>query len=393
MFDRSFKRVLGQISDPSKIVIAGAGTVGRELAGAFIDHDIYPKCFMDNAVSLCGLNVYGVPVKQFTYIDADTYYVISVADDMIREAIKDQLIAIGVQNDKIICYFPFRCNAYHRELKSEEYNDEISALFKERMGYRPHLDSPQTYSEIINWEKLYVYDNHRTELADKVKAKEWVKNILGEDHVTKTYGVWGNGKEINFESLPNRFVLKANNGSGRNIIIDNKDTLDREKTIRMLDYWLSLNFAYNSFEMQYRDIEPMILAEEYLEGLATTVYDYNIFCFHGEPEYIWCIKGSHRLGCTASFYDKNWNMQPFSYGYPLDIKPAPKPRGLDEMLELSRILSSGFEHVRVDWYNMPDGRVLFGEMTFSTWGGLASFIPQKYDHHFGRLIHGNVNQK
>ena len=101
---------------------------------------------------------------------------------------------------------------------------------------------------------------------------------------------------------------------------------------------------------------------------------------------IWCIKGSHRPGCKASFYDKNWEIQPFSYGYPKDNDIAPKPEKLNEMLELSRILSKNYEHVRVDWYNLPDGRVLFGEITFTTWSGMARFIPDKYDIIWGNMI-------
>ena len=131
---------------------------------------------------------------------------------------------------------------------------------------------------------------------------------------------------------------------------------------------------------------PKIICEEYLEGLADYIYDYNIYCFHGEPMYIWCIKGSHKPECQASFYNKKWEMQEFSYGYPKDPVLAPKPAGLEEMLELSRILCRDFEHIRVDWYNLPDGRVLFGEMTFSTWSGLMHFIPEEYDEIFGKLI-------
>ena len=146
------------------------------------------------------------------------------------------------------------------------------------------------------------------------------------------------------------------------------------------------NFAFQTFEMQYKNVVPKIICEEYLEGVAESVYDYNIYCFHGEPEYIWCIKGSHRPGCQASFYNKDWELQPFSYGYPKDPVLAPRPEKLDEMLELSRVLSKDFQHVRVDWYNLPDGRVLFGEMTFSTWSGLMHFEPEKYDAVFGSLI-------
>ena len=155
---------------------------------------------------------------------------------------------------------------------------------------------------------------------------------------------------------------------------------------QQLNEWKVHNFAFESYELHYKDIIPKIVCEEYLEGVAENVYDYNIYCFHGEPEYIWCIRESHRPGCRASFYNKEWEMQPFSYGYPKDPVLAPRPEKLEEMLELSKILCKEFQHVRVDWYNLPDGRVVFGEMTFSTWGGLMHFEPKEYDIVFGRLI-------
>ena len=388
MFERSFTRIVKKIEETGKVVIVGAGNNGRELAGSFLDHDICPVCFMDNDTSLHGLIIYGITVRKLYALNEDVFYVISVWNDKIRRRLKEQLKSLGTRDDRILCYFPHRSSLYHRELGCDEYEDEIVSLFKERHGTVPDLSAPCTYSEIINWEKLNVHDELRTKLADKVLAKKWAAEKLGSSCVTTTYGVWDKTEDIPYDNLPDKFVLKTNNGSGRNIIVEDKHLLNIEEANTRLNEWLEANFFFDGFETQYRDIKPCILAEEYLDGLATTVYDYNIFCFHGEPEYIWCIKGSHRPGCCASFYDKEWNMQPFSYGYPLDVYPAPKPNDLDRTLEMSRILSKGFEHVRVDLYDMPDGRVLFGEMTFSTWGGLVPFTPKKYDKTFGDLIKG-----
>ena len=207
-----------------------------------------------------------------------------------------------------------------------------------------------------------------------------------QEYVTRLYAVWDSVDDINFDVLPNSFVLKVNNGSGRNIIVKDKQNMDKDLVCKQLGIWLNQNFAYVSLELQYKDVVPKIICEEYLEGVAEEIYDYNIYCFHGEPEYIWCIKGSHRPGCKASFYNKKWEKQPFSYGYPKDEEMAPVPEKLEKMLELSRILCEDFEHVRVDWYNLPNGRVLFGEMTFTTWSGLRRFEPDEYDTVFGNLI-------
>lgn len=153
-----------------------------------------------------------------------------------------------------------------------------------------------------------------------------------------------------------------------------------------MNEWKEINYAYLSLELHYRDIEPKIICEEYLPGLADNVYDYNIYCFHGKPKYIWCIKGSHKADCKASFYSTDWEMQSFSFLYPKDHDLAPKPEKLDKMLELSEILCKDFDHVRVDWYNLPDGRVLFGEMTFSSGAGFAAWTPEEYDTIFGEMI-------
>lgn len=278
---------------------------------------------------------------------------------------------------------PDICARFKYILNDAEY---ICRQFKYQFGYELDLKNPKTYNEKINWEKLNNRDERKTRLADKYLVKEWVKEQIGEEHLTKLYGVWDDADDINFDTLPDGFVLKTNNGSSRNIIVKDKTQINQADVRRQLNEWKDSNFAYFTREFQYKDIIPKIICEEYLEGVADNVYDYNIYCFHGEPVYIWCIKESHKPNCRASFYNKEWEMQPFSYGYPKDNVLAPKPEKLEEMLELSRILCKDFRHVRVDWYNLPDGRVLFGEMTFSTWAGFRRFEPEEYDTIWGKLI-------
>ena len=297
-----------------------------------------------------------------------------------------QLQELGINKKDIITYYYYRDYDYLRNLDEKYYQDEIEAMYYEKFGERMNWQNPVSYNEKINCEKLKVKDNRRTQLADKYLVREWIKDQIGEKYLTKLYGVWEDANDINFDRLPNQFVFKLNNGSGRNIIVKDKEKIDKVQVCQQLNEWKVHNFAFESYELHYKDIIPKIVCEEYLEGVAENVYDYNIYCFHGEPEYIWCIRESHRPGCRASFYNKEWEMQPFSYGYPKDPVLAPRPEKLEEMLELSKILCKEFQHVRVDWYNLPDGRVVFGEMTFSTWGGLMHFEPKEYDIVFGRLI-------
>ncbi len=386
MFKESLKQILEKTTG-RPCVIVGAGIQGRELAGALIDHERDIQFFFDNKEELDGLNIYGIPVrKPVCLAEVNMCYVISVADPFIRYQLKKQLTGLGIKESDILCYFPNRCLDYHATLRPEEYKDAIDALFEEMFGRPMNWENPQTYNEKINWEKLNLQDSRRGMLADKSLARTWVAEKIGESHLTKHFGVWERPEEIDFDALPDKFVLKANNGSGRNILVPDKRKMNLPQIMEQLDYWMASDYRFNSFEMHYGEIKPRIIAEEYLDGLAETLYDYNIYCFHGEPKYVWCIKGSHRPGCTATFYDTDWNRQPFSYGYPLDVYPAPKPAELEQMLELTRVLCKDFEHVRVDWYIMPDGRILFGEITFQTWSGLNHIIPSKYDRYLGSLI-------
>lgn len=386
MFKKSFDKVLRQVNGKD-IVVVGAGKCGLELLAAMQDKNLIVKSIFDNNVKLEGLYVYSVIIERpHKIIDEDIRYVIAVSNPFDRRALYQQLLELEISKDNIIIYYPCRSLEYNEHLEKSEWKENITDMFREAVGYEMDWENPVTYNQKINWEKINLVDKRRIMLADKYKVRQWVLDKIGEEHIVKYLGVWKKTEDIDFEKLPESFVLKMNNGSGRNILVKSKAEMNIPDSISLLNYWLEHSHMYEGFETHYGEIEPVIVAEEYLEGMAETLYDYNIFCFHGEPKYIWCIKGSHRPGCSASFYDTEWNMQPFSFGYPLDIFPAPKPEKLNEMLELTRVLCSEFEHVRVDWYIMPDGRILFGEMTFQTWSGLKPFMPQKYDSYFGSLI-------
>lgn len=386
----SIKNILEKVKYANSVIIVGAGTRGKELLLRLeleqnCGQDIPVKEFFDNGQE--GGSISGIPIKKPYRVEEDgCIYVIAVDSAVSRKELKTQLLKLGVEEVDIVPYCIYKDYDYYSNLDEKYYAQEIQIMYYERLGQILNWKNPTTYNEIINWEKINVKDARRTQLADKHLVREWVKEQIGEKYLTKLYGVWDDAEDIDFDSLPQAFVLKVNNGSVRNIVVKDKSRIDKKAICNRLNEWKNSNFAYTSFELHYRDIVPKIICEEYLEGVAESVYDYNIYCFHGEPEYIWCIKGSHKPECQASFYNKNWEMQDFSYGYPKDPILAPRPDGLDEMLELSRKLSSDFEHVRVDWYNLPDGRVLFSEMTFSTWSGLCRWEPREWDSVFGELI-------
>lgn len=376
------------IKENKKVVIVGAGILGRYVLAHLRKEGVESVLFFDNNLTE-GLLVDDVEVVKVKNLGEDYLYIIAVKTDKNVQALYEQLLLEGISNNNVIVqeYYP-RTYEFHRKMPENEYQKAVDIIYFECFQQLMDWDSPSAYNEKINWEKINVRDERRNKLADKFKVREWIEEKIGKQYLNDIYAVWDNAEDIDFARLPEQFALKLNNGSVRNIIVKDKAAIDEVAVRKQLNEWKRINYAYCFFEAQYRDIEPKILCEKYLEGLADSLYDYDVFCFHGEPKYIWCINGSHKENCKAAFYDLNWNKQDFSYGYPLDEEMAPRPRNLEKMIELSRILSSDFEHVRVDWYEYPDSAegFLFSEMTFSTWGGMKTFIPEKYDLIFGEMI-------
>ncbi|SCY09645.1 TupA-like ATPgrasp [Lachnospiraceae bacterium XBB2008] len=381
-----------------KYIIIGAGKIGYELFDALHSLGVDVVAFMDNDKSKHGKSYRNVSIQNLCKYEAldDAFdkdmsgylYLIAINNRKAQRTIMNQLEGYGIDSDRIkICDRDLEYQ-YRKNLPEDRYRDEIDQLYANSFGVKMNWEHPTSYSEIINWEKIYGSDLElKRELTDKYLAREYVKKQIGETHLVRYLGVWDKPEQINFDALPNSFVIKLNNGSGRNIIVKDKSTIDVGIIIEELEYWMDRDYFFYKFESNYRGIKPRIICEEYLEGLAETVYDYDVFCFHGEPKYIWCISGSHREEAKASFYDLEWNRQDgVSYGYPYDPVLAPKPEQLDLIIEYSRKLSDGFRHCRVDWYLMPDGRVLFSEITFVSWGGLRHFIPEDWDKKFGLLI-------
>lgn len=381
------RRLIVRAKEEKNTIIVGAGKNGRELLRIFQKEDVNISCFMDNDTKLHGTEIEGVRVLPVSVLeDESSLYVISAGIEY-RNEIHSQLCGLGIPANSIVKWYKQREYDYMKELPEKYFKDEVMDMYSEGIGKEMNWEHPQTYNEKISWEKLNVHDPLKTRLADKYLVRDWIKEKLGgEEHLTKLYGVWEDARDIDFSTLPEQFVLKTNHGCGCNIVVQDKNSLNIEEAIIQLNEWMNHNYFYNALEYQYKDIPPKIICEEYLDGVADSVYDYQFYCFHGEPKYIWCIRGSHKPDCKASFYTKDWEMLPFSYGYPKDETVASRPRHLEDMLKISRILCEPFAHVRVDLYDLPDGRVICGEMTFTTWAGRWPFEPDEWDAIWGKLI-------
>ncbi len=265
------------------------------------------------------------------------------------------------------------------------YKKNIEQAFFNCFGYNLDLKNPQTFSEKMQWLRVYDNTSLKTKLSDKYLVREWVKSKIGEKYLIPLLGVYNNFDEIDFKKLPNSFVIKCNHGCGYNIIVRNKKKLNLKETKLKINKWMKENYAYLFGEYQYKKIEPKIIIEKYLENINSDVYDYKFFCFNGKPKYILhCFDRASGI-LKNSFYDLSWKKQNFVYTGQLYKKAIAKPKNLSKMTEVAKILSQNFKHVRVDLYNI-NGKIYFGEMTFTSYGGYFHFDPPEWNLKLGKML-------
>ena len=234
--------------------------------------------------------------------------------------------------------------------------------------------------------KLYDNDPLKTQLTDEYLVREWVKEKIGEKYLIPLYGVQNSFGEINFNLLPEQFVLKTNHGCAFNIIVKEKSKLNLKKIKEKFETWMKINYAFsNGFEFQYLYIKPKIIAEKYLENINGDIYDFKVFCFKGKAESIMFVNYK-KQNVKRIFYDLNWNKLNYTFLTSLDYEIFPKPKNLKLLIELAEKLSEGFTHVRVDFYILNDGSIKFGEMTFTSLSGIGKWNPPQQDKIFGDLI-------
>lgn len=275
-------------------------------------------------------------------------------------------------------------------LTREEERYILEYQFERMAGYKLNLDNPQTFNEKLQWLKLNYKNPLMTKYADKVAVRGFVKEKIGEQHLTPVIGVYDNVDDIDFDSLPEKFVAKVNWGSGQNIIVTNKSKLDIIETKRKLRDWMQpeSNHYYNFLEWVYKDIEPKIIIEEFLEALGNSALDYKFMCFNGKPYYCW-VSNKNLDVQERSFYNMDWVMQDMELVEPPKIKakePLAKPENFDEMVSIANKLCQDFPFIRVDLYKLNDGSLKFGELTFIPASGYSPWAPAEVDKKLGDLI-------
>lgn len=290
-----------------------------------------------------------------------------------------------MKNKYILSFFDFVTYYKRHFVNPEKY---LQRMFYKRMGYELNLQNPQTYNEKLQWMKLYDHNLLYTKLVDKYEVKHYVSDTIGSQYIIPTIGVWDKVHDIDFEKLPNQFVLKCTHDSGGLVICKDKNSFDTSKAKKILKKSLKRNFYYMGFEWPYKDVKPRIIAETYMEDSKTKeLRDYKFFCFNGVVKALFIATERQKEGedVKFDFFDANFNHLPFRQGHENAEEVPEKPICFEEMKRLASILSKNMPQVRVDFYEV-DGKVYFGEMTFFHHGGWTPFEPSKWDNIFGAWL-------
>lgn len=270
-----------------------------------------------------------------------------------------------------------------------ELEEAIAYRYKKAMGRNVALKTPRTFTEYIQYYKCYESLQGFSRYVDKIEVKKWVSETIGDDYLIPVYGVWNHIEEVEWDKLPLTFVLKCNHGSGMNYVVDDKTKINKKKVSKLFKAWLSKEYAWLAYELQYEKVEKKVFAEKNIAEGKKGLKDYKIHCIHGQPRFIQVIDRekddiTRQMLLDCDWKEMGWTFE--TYGRMLEIPT--KPEKLDEMLEIARKLSNKFKYVRVDLYYV-DGKIYFGEMTFTPSGGYYPYRNtwnECKDYEFGQEI-------
>lgn len=267
----------------------------------------------------------------------------------------------------------------------------LSLRYRLQMGHWIDWNHPHTFTEKLQWLKVYGFRPEYTQMVDKYAVKDYVADIIGEEHVIPTLGVWDAVDDIDWDSLPNRFVLKTTNGGGSCgvVICKDKATLDREEAKRKLKRSMKTNIGKVHREKPYQNVKPRIIAEQFMEETARPeiddLLDYKFYCFDGEPKLVMVAGGRQNGNKRFGYYDTNWSPVDITWGAPRPDVEFERPSDLDAMLKIATKLSADIPHARIDLYNINEN-VYFGEITFFDASGFEKITPESFDTVMGEWI-------
>ena len=255
-----------------------------------------------------------------------------------------------------------------------------------KMGKRLNLKNPQTYNEKLQWLKLYNRRPEYTKMVDKFAVKDYVSSIIGSDYIIPTLGVWDNVEDIDWDKLPDQFVLKTTHGGGNTgvVICYDRSRFNIDEAVDKLRKSLKQNLYQSMKEWPYKNVPKRIIAEEYVEPDEEfkDLPDYKFFCFDGIVKALFVGTERGTGDVKFDYFDADFNHLDLIQVHPMSGKNLKKPKKFEEMKELASKLSKGIPHVRIDLYHV-NGKIYFGEMTFYHHGGVVPFHPEKWDYDFG----------
>lgn len=275
----------------------------------------------------------------------------------------------------------------HRELLNF-IDDEtyLKLAFRANLGKKLNLDAPKTFSEKLQWLKLRDRQPVYTRWVDKQEAKILAAQRIGEEYIIPTLGVWDSFEDIDFDALPEKFVLKCTHDSGGLVICRDKSRLDKAAAKKKIEKCLHHSYYWGLREWPYKEVPRRIIAEEYLsDDSRKDLSDYKVHVFNGEPRAV-LVCSDRYSSLTEDFYSETWeHFDVRRPTHPNADTPAPKPEQLPELLRLARLLAEDIPFARADFY-IVNGKIYFGELTFYPASGLTPFVPESWDETFGSWL-------
>lgn len=274
----------------------------------------------------------------------------------------------------------------------------LKMKYKLEMGKKLNLDNPQTFNEKLQWLKLNDRKDIYTTMVDKYAVKEYVGNIIGNEYIIPTLGVYDKFDDINFDELPKQFVMKCTHDSGTVVICKDKKNFDIKKARKKINKYLKRKYYYIHREWPYKNVKPRIIIEEFMEDdTYKELRDYKVYAFNGKCDYVMlCFDRFKADGTKFIYFDKNWNIKKefskdgLKYGNNIKVE---RPKNLKTMFELASKLSKGIKFVRVDFYEV-NGKLYFGELTFFPSAGLDNTRTQAVNEYLdNELILDGVNNE
>ena len=271
----------------------------------------------------------------------------------------------------------------HRLLNWMPDKPYLQIFYYAEFGKFIDFKNPKTFNEKLNWLKLYYRRPDLITLVDKYEVKKYIADKIGEQYVIPTLGVWDKFEDINFNELPNQFVLKCTHDSGGLVVCKDKSKLNLKEVKAKIEKSLTNNYYLWTREWPYKGVKPRISAEKYMEDQETgELRDYKFFCFNGEPKLMFVASERGLKNTKFDFYDMQFHHMNIVQHYPNSEYSIEKPEHFEKMVMLAEKLSAGFPHVRVDFYE-ANGQVYFGEMTFYHFGASVPFETEEWDKKIG----------